>query len=192
MTDKELRKLSRLELLELMVSQGKEIEALKAKLDTANEEIEKMSGLISSAGEQLKTANEQIRSLNNERLFVNSDSKDISSLEEVTLKLNDMLKEAYHSSEDFMNKSMELYKCQMQMCAEREENIKRQTEQMILETNLKCEEMVKTTIEECKQKRRATRRKCEAAMKFAQKKIDEYYSSKFPSEILKEELIKEN
>lgn len=39
MTDKEVRKLSRAELLEMMVAQGKEIERLQAQLDKARQQL---------------------------------------------------------------------------------------------------------------------------------------------------------
>lgn len=50
MTDKELKKLSRVDLLEMLVSQSKEIERLQALLDEANVKLDNRVIAISEAG----------------------------------------------------------------------------------------------------------------------------------------------
>lgn len=50
MTDKELRKLSRAELLEILIEQGKEIEELKLRLKSAEEQLKDRSILIENCG----------------------------------------------------------------------------------------------------------------------------------------------
>lgn len=50
MTDKELKKLSRVDLLEMLVSQSKEIERLQALLDEANAKLDSRVIAISEAG----------------------------------------------------------------------------------------------------------------------------------------------
>lgn len=50
MTDKELRKLSRAELLEMLLEQTKRIEALKAELELKNRELENRRIMIEKAG----------------------------------------------------------------------------------------------------------------------------------------------
>lgn len=50
MTDKELRKLSRAELLEMLLEQTKRIEALKAELELKNKELENRRIMIEKAG----------------------------------------------------------------------------------------------------------------------------------------------
>lgn len=50
MTDKELKKLSRIDLLEMLVAQSKEIERLQAQLDQTNEKLNSRVIAISEAG----------------------------------------------------------------------------------------------------------------------------------------------
>ena len=50
MTDKQLRKLSRLELLEMLLEQSREIQKLKAELEKANALLEERQLAIRSAG----------------------------------------------------------------------------------------------------------------------------------------------
>ena len=49
-TEKELRKLKRIELLELMVRQGKEIDRLKAENDSLKEQLESRELQVKNAG----------------------------------------------------------------------------------------------------------------------------------------------
>lgn len=50
MTDRELRKLKRIELLEIMLEQSKEIERLQAELARVKEELENKKIAIETAG----------------------------------------------------------------------------------------------------------------------------------------------
>lgn len=50
MTDKELRKLTRAELLEILLSQGKEIERLQRELQTAQAKLKDKELLMSKSG----------------------------------------------------------------------------------------------------------------------------------------------
>jgi DUF438 domain-containing protein len=50
MTDKELRKLSKKELLEVMISQGEEIDRLREQLRAANQKLEAREISVSEAG----------------------------------------------------------------------------------------------------------------------------------------------
>ncbi|MDO5784688.1 MAG: DNA repair protein [Eubacteriales bacterium] len=50
MTEKELRKLKRSELLEMMIAQSKEIAALQAQLRAANEKLEERELRLQEAG----------------------------------------------------------------------------------------------------------------------------------------------
>lgn len=50
MTDKELRKLSRVELLEMLLEQSKEVARLQEELNKANEQLKSREILIDEAG----------------------------------------------------------------------------------------------------------------------------------------------
>ncbi len=50
MTDRELRRLSRLDLLEILVTQSKEIDRLKAEIDELNKRLEDRDIVMSNSG----------------------------------------------------------------------------------------------------------------------------------------------
>jgi len=50
MTEKELKKLSRLELLELLVERTREVESLKAQLEEANRKLEDRTIVMNESG----------------------------------------------------------------------------------------------------------------------------------------------
>lgn len=50
MTDKELRKLSRSELLEMLLIQSREVERLKSELEIANQKLEDRKIVLSESG----------------------------------------------------------------------------------------------------------------------------------------------
>lgn len=50
MTDKELKKLSRAKLLEMLIAQSKEVDSLKAQLKEANEKLEDRQIRIENSG----------------------------------------------------------------------------------------------------------------------------------------------
>lgn len=50
MTDKELRKLSRSELLEMLLIQSREVERLKSELEIANQKLENRKIILSESG----------------------------------------------------------------------------------------------------------------------------------------------
>lgn len=56
MTDKELRKLKRVELLELLVEQAAEIEKLRQELDEARQALERRELLLSNCGSLAEAA----------------------------------------------------------------------------------------------------------------------------------------
>lgn len=56
MTDKEVRRLSRAELLEIMVDQGKEIDKLRAQLEEARQQLADRQIIIQEAGSLAEAA----------------------------------------------------------------------------------------------------------------------------------------
>ena len=56
LTEKELKKLNRYELLELLVAQGKKLDRLQAELDEANAELERRKIAVDSSGSMAEAA----------------------------------------------------------------------------------------------------------------------------------------
>ena len=69
MTDKELKKLSRLELLELLLAETRENERLREELEKAKNEnsIEKSAQLLNETAKQLDDALQRVSSLGSEK-----------------------------------------------------------------------------------------------------------------------------
>lgn len=74
MTDKQLRKLSRAELLEMLIEQGKEVENLRQLLESAQKQLEEREIAIQKSG----------------------------SIAEASLKLNDVFKSADEAAEQYL------------------------------------------------------------------------------------------
>ena len=74
MTDKELRKLSRSELLEMLLIQSREVERLKNELDEANRKLEDRRIILKESG----------------------------SIAEAALKLNDIFEVAQRAAEQYL------------------------------------------------------------------------------------------
>lgn len=84
MTGKDLRKLSRLELLELMVEQGKEIETLRGQLEEANEEIHSMDSWLEDVQGKLTETNKQLAQKNGQLSSTTAQLKATTEKLEVT------------------------------------------------------------------------------------------------------------
>ena len=78
LTEKELKKLNRYELLELLVAQGKKLDRLQAELDEANAELERRKIAVDSSG----------------------------SMAEAALKLNGIFESAQNAAEQYLEKQM--------------------------------------------------------------------------------------
>lgn len=98
MTDKELRKLNRAELLEILLEQTKRVEALQAELELKNKELENRKIMIDRAG----------------------------SIAEASLRLNEVFEAAQRAADQYLENVMQLNK-NSEMSKEPRENITDET-----------------------------------------------------------------
>ena len=107
MTEKELRRLSRAELLELLIEQGERAEALQQKLSAAEHAIQK-------------------RKL---------DLTEVGSIAEAALKLNGVFEAAENAAKQYLEGVRQVGLEQLNQCEQREAASRREAEKIIAEAN---------------------------------------------------------
>lgn len=125
MTDKELKRLSRGELLEMLIQQSKELELLRKQLDAAQTALQNREITINKAG----------------------------SIAEAALQLNGVFTAAQDACQQYMENICHLSQNQERICAQRDaesqaeakrivEEARRESEALEHETRMMCAEMV--------------------------------------------------
>lgn len=174
MTEKELSKLRRGEMLEMLVSQAKEIERLKWELDIANKSLKEREITIDNAG----------------------------SIAEAALQINGVFEAAQKAAEQYLENIENRSRRQEETCAELEEKSRQDAEKLLAEvknncevmeqqcekkleetnyqceeqiqiTELKCEEKIRKTDEECEQKIHNTEEMCNLKIQETEKQVEE-------------------
>lgn len=113
MTDKELRRLSRAQLLELMLEQAKELEAVKKELEEARSALKSRDIDLDEAG----------------------------SIAVAALRLNGIFEVAQLSAQQYIDNIKRLSERQDVVSARREEASRQRAEEMLRETERKCAAM---------------------------------------------------
>lgn len=135
MTEKEFRKLSRAQYLEMMVEQGREIKRLKEELELAREEIKQKEIKIQKAG----------------------------SIAEAAVSLNDVFGSAQRAADQYLESIRIQKEAYDEKILAAEKLIIEKAElahKYLEETKAKCEQMEKETEERCRQLEEQTKQKC--------------------------------
>ena len=119
MTEKDVQKLKRVELLEILVEQGKEIENLKAELEEANKKLADRKIRIDNAG----------------------------SIAEAVCQINGVFEAAEAAAYQYIENVRYMSENQEEICKRMELETKERCEKMEKETAEKCEAMVKAAFE---------------------------------------------
>ena len=127
MTDKELKKLSRMELLELLVAQAKETERLQAQLDEANAKLASRAIEIDEAG----------------------------SIAEASLKLNGVFTAAEAAAAQYLENIKNLSGQQEAVCRKMEAECEAKCKAMQQEAEAYCEKERQAAEEYCKKEKQA-------------------------------------
>lgn len=114
MTEKELQKLKRADLLEILVEQGKEIEKLHAEIDTLQKKLNDRTICIDKAG----------------------------TIAEASFQLNGIFEAAHAASAQYLENIQHLSERQEKICAKMEQESREKCETMERETTEKCEAML--------------------------------------------------
>ncbi len=149
MTDKELKKLSRAELLQLLVEQSRQTEQLQAELD----EVKKSA---------------DVRKI---------DLDEAGNIAEAALKINHVFEDAQAAAQQYLENIQSLSARQEEVSAKREAESKAQIDQMMFEaqekeqaTLEKCKSLREETIRECQAMEKDSAKKCEDMEKASQEK----------------------
>ena len=143
MTEQELRSLSRKELLEMMIEQGKELEFVKAEyekdLEFLKAEHEKE---ITSLKAELEDAR---KALQKREIAIN----EAGSIAVAALQVNGVFEAAQAASQQYIENIRSLSDRQASICAKRDADSRAEADRRLRETAAKCEDMETACREKC-------------------------------------------
>lgn len=134
MTDRELRKLSRRDLLELLVSQGRERDALQAELEKTKIELQDRQLHIEQAG----------------------------SIAEAALQLNGVFDAAQAAAGQYLENIRQRSEQIEEICSKREEECRRTIESRLLEAEKAAKESEEETRKKCLEMEREAKEKAQS------------------------------
>ncbi len=121
MTDKELRKLSRSTLLEMLVEQSRENDVLRSQIEQLQQQLSERQLKINRAG----------------------------SIAEASLQINQVFETAQKAAEQYLENIRTLSNHQELICKQMEEDSIRKAQELIEETKSKCQAMEDKTARKC-------------------------------------------
>ena len=121
MSEKELKKLSRADLLEMLISQSKEVQQLQEKLEKAEKELDSRNIMIDKAG----------------------------SIAEASLQLNGVFSAVEAAGQQYLDNIRQLSLRQETTCARLEQECRNKVAQQLEETEKKCSYLEKETQIRC-------------------------------------------
>lgn len=145
MTDKELHKLSRKELLELMLEQSRKLDELR---------------------EQLRQAQEQLTS---RRLLLNK----AGSIAEAALQVNRVFEAAQAAAEQYLENVQTLSGRQAEVCQQLADESQKKAEALLRETQARCQTMEAQTRAKCEAMTRQAKEEANQAWQQAQAKVQQ-------------------
>ena len=158
MTDKELKKLKRSDLLRLLVEQSRQMEAMKA--EAADREA-----ALCEENRQLKAQLED-RTLKVENA---------GSLAEACLTVNGVMGAAQLAADQYLENIRSRTEDQDTFLAEREAEAQAKVDAMLAQAQADCASQRSAAEAECAAKRLETQRLCDGATEEARQKIDAYW-----------------
>lgn len=147
MVDKELKRLSRANLLELLLEQSEQIEDLQAKLTEAEQKLQSKEIFLQEAG----------------------------SIAEASLRLNGVFEAAEAAGQQYLDNIKRLSERQNMLCAQREKESKEKAAKLLQETEEKCTSMEKDTAIKCKELLERTQLETEAKWAELSHKLEAFY-----------------
>ena len=149
MVEKNLRKLSRADLIELLLEQTCRVEELEKQLQLANEQLNDKTLRITEAG----------------------------SIAQASLQVNNVFESAQKAAVQYLDNIRNLSAKQEELCAKREAASIAAVKQLILYTCEKCRMMEQDTKKRCDEMVAATEKEVEEIREQAQKNFEEYVFS---------------
>lgn len=145
MTDKELRKLNRAELLQLLLEQSRQNDELRAQLEQANTQLASRQMMLDNAG----------------------------SIAEASLQLNQVFAAAQQAADEYLENIRNLSGRQEAVCAKREAESRSKCDQMLAETQQKCQVLEDQTRARCEAMTSEATKKAAAVWDEAKLRLDQ-------------------
>ena len=149
MTTKELKKLSRADLLELLLAQTKRADDLEERLQQAYKQLSDKRIQLDEAG----------------------------SIAQAALQINGIFEAAEAAAAQYLDSIQNLSSRQEEVCARREEESKSAAEQLLKNTQEKCRSMEIATEKKCSDMVSAAEQESKAYWDVTKKQLDDYISS---------------
>lgn len=147
MNDKELRKLSRSELLEMLLEQSKEVESLQQQLKDAQTQLESRTLLINQSG----------------------------SIAEAALKVSHVFEAAQMAADQYLDNVHQMTQRQNEICAQMEAESKAKADKMLADATFKCNTMSTETEARCRTMESETQAKCQQMLERAETDSKAYW-----------------
>ncbi len=171
MTEQELHRLSRKELLELMIENGKETESLKTQYAQAMEalkaEYEKEQAILKEELEENRKA------LQNRELNIN----EAGSIAVAALQVNGIFEAAQAASQQYIENIRSLNERQAAICAQRDSESREKADRMIKSAEEKCEAMETACREKCIAMEAEAKQRSEAYWDEVSKRLQAFYEN---------------
>ena len=143
MTDKELRKMSRGELLEMLVEQSRENDKLRATVEQMQQQLSDRQLRIDQAG----------------------------SIAEASLQLNQVFEAAQQAAEQYLENIRSLSGRQEQVCQQIKEDSTQQAKLLLAETKRNCQALEAETAEKCARMKKEAEESADRTWKEVQVRI---------------------
>ena len=178
LNDKQIQRLKRGELLEILIESSRENEKLRGQVDSLNSEIAGLNGKLSDRKIRLDKA---------------------GNLAEAALALNGVFDVAQAAAQQYLDNLQELCEREEENCVRKEKQVEALVERLLADTNKKCSDMTKAAEEECaainsrtlehcnsmerlsqercRQMEAETRLKCDALVSEAEKQAQRHWDS---------------
>lgn len=145
MTDKELRKLNRSELLEILINLSQENDNLRSQIQTMENELSERQLKIDRAG----------------------------SIAEAALQVNHVFEDAQKAAEQYLENICFLSGRQEQICKQLEAESVRKAHLLIAEAEKKCQTMETETVQKCARMTQEAEASADQTLKAVKKKIQQ-------------------
>lgn len=189
MIDRELGRLKRAELLELLIEQAKEAERLKKELADAQKLLEsreiklEQAGSIAEAALQVNGVFEAAQDAaaqyleNIETLSEKQEAICAKREEESVRKAEQMLSEAQAKAEQMLTEAQAERDKAQRECAQTDENVRKQCEELAERTRKQCEELIRRTKQQCEDMKQEADFQVEEKWKNISNRLEEFYKA---------------
>lgn len=170
MTDKELKKLNRLELLELLVAQGKDLEACQNRLAEKDAEIERVKAQVTDASMQIDRLQMKLKTRT-------IDETQPGNLADAAMEISGLFEAAQKTADEYIRKLKALQEEQEAKANEKLALIEQEASKLLEDTRLRCSELERTTKIKCQDKIRKAEEESNQYWETVSGKLEAFYAA---------------